>query len=408
MKKLELYRNFLKSKRPIDEITLKKIEENLKAKYIYNSNGIEGNTLSLMETNLIIEHGVTIKGKSLKEHLEVKGQEYALNFLTEVMNQKEKISLRMIREFNSLIMINGGGTFKTLPNEIVGANFKTSPPHLVEEHLNKLIENFHSSNEDIIKKVAIFHADFEKIHPFPDGNGRTGRLLMNLELMKEGFPITIIKKEDREDYYNALEKAHSNDDYEDIISFIENNVEKSFEFYFEHITNNWKQEIEDFYFLNNKLDEFIDENYVKIYNNLGKEIIDIFENKFSLDSVFKEVREKSINNSDEEIIKETQNIFEKDVLDIEFETEKEFLEVFYEETEKELEEKIDNYDSQDVEDIFYEKIGFVKEDLILELIENKILNFEEKYQEYQKLFATKEKEETKSIEEEKKKDDFEY
>ena len=203
-----------------------------------------------METNLIIEHGVTIKGKSLKEHLEVKGQEYALNFLTEVMNQKEKISLRMIREFNSLIMINGGGTFKTLPNEIVGANFKTSPPHLVEEHLNKLIENFYNSNEDIIKKVAVFHADFEKIHPFPDGNGRTGRLLMNLELMKERFPITIIKKKDREDYYNALEKAHSNDDYEDIISFIENNVEKSFEFYFEHITNNWKQEIEDFYFLN--------------------------------------------------------------------------------------------------------------------------------------------------------------
>ena len=400
MKKLELYRNFLKSKRPIDEISLKKIEENLKAKYIYNSNGIEGNTLSLMETNLIIEHGVTIKGKSLKEHLEVKGQEYALNFLTEVMNQKEKISLRMIREFNSLIMINGGGTFKTLPNEIVGANFKTSPPHLVEEHLNKLIENFYNSNEDIIKKVAIFHADFEKIHPFPDGNGRTGRLLMNLELMKEGFPITIIKKEDREDYYNALEKAHSNDDYEDIISFIENNVEKSFEFYFEHITNNWKQEIEDFYFLNNKLDEFIDENYTKICNNLGNEIIDFFKEKFSLDSVFEEVSKKSANNFDEEIIKEVQNIFERDVLNLRFEIEEEFLGVFYKETEKKLEEKIDNYDRQDVEDIFYEKINFLKEDLILELIENKILNFEE---EYQKLFVTEEKEETKSIEKKRKK-----
>ena len=400
MKKLELYRNFLKSKRPIDEITLKKIEENLKAKYIYNSNGIEGNTLSLMETNLIIEHGVTIKGKSLKEHLEVKGQEYALNFLTEIMNQKEEISLRMIREFNSLVMVNGGGTFKTLPNEIIGANFKTSPPHLVEEHLNKLIENFHSSNEDIIKKVAIFHADFEKIHPFPDGNGRTGRLLMNFELMKEGFPITIIKKEDREDYYNALEKAHSNDDYEDIISFIENNVEKSFEFYFEHITNNWKQEIEDFYFLNNKLDEFIDENYTKICNNLGNEIIDFFKEKFSLDSVFEEVSEKSANNFDEEIIKEVQNIFERDALNLRFEIEEEFLGVFYKETEKELEEKIDNYDRQDVEDIFYEKINFLKEDLTLELIENKILNFEE---EYQKLFVTEEKEETKSIEKKRKK-----
>ncbi|MGP1493977.1 MAG: Fic family protein [Streptobacillus sp.] len=246
MKKLELYREFLKSKRPINSIILKRIEEHLKADYIYNSNAIEGNTLTLMETNLIIEHGVTIKGKSLKEHLEVKGQEYALNFLLEIMKQKEEISLRIIREFNSLVMVNGGGTFKTVPNEIVGANFKTSPPYLVEEHLNKLIENFNNSNEDIIKKVAIFHANFEKIHPFPDGNGRTGRLLMNLELMKAGYPITIIRKEERENYYNALEKAHSNNEYEDIISFIENNVEKSFEFWFEHITNNWREEIKDF------------------------------------------------------------------------------------------------------------------------------------------------------------------
>ncbi len=155
-----------------------------------------------------------------------------------------------MREFNSLVMVNGGGTFKKVPNEIVGANFKTFPPNLVEEHLSKLIEDFYNSNEDIIKKVAIFHADFEKIHPFLDGNGRTGKLLMNLELMKKGFPITIIKKEDRDDYYNALEKAHSNDKYEDIINFIENNIEKSFEFYFEHITNNLEQEIKDFYFSN--------------------------------------------------------------------------------------------------------------------------------------------------------------
>lgn len=245
MKKLELYREFLKSKRPINSIILKRIEEHLKADYIYNSNAIEGNTLTLMETNLIIEHGVTIKGKSLKEHLEVKGQEYGLDFLNNVMKEQENISLRMIREFNSLVMVNGGGTFKTVPNEIVGSNFKTSPPHLVEEHLSKLIENFYNSNENIIKKVAIFHADFEKIHPFPDGNGRTGRLLMNLELMKDGFPIIIIKKEDREDYYNALEKAQTNGNYEDIISFIEKNVEQSFEFYFEHITNNWREEIED-------------------------------------------------------------------------------------------------------------------------------------------------------------------
>lgn len=255
MGKVELYKEFLKTKRPIEENILKKIEENLKARYIYNSNGIEGNTLSLMETNLIIEHGVTIKGKSLKEHLEVKGQEYALNFLADVIKENEYISLRLIREFNSLVMVNGGGTFKKFQNEIVGANFMTSPPHLVEEHLNKLIEEYYNSEENIVKKVAIFHADFEKIHPFPDGNGRTGRLLINLELMKEGFPITIIKKEDREDYYNALEEAHTNGNYVNIIKFIESNIEKSFEFYFEHISNDWKNEFDRFVY------EFLKTNF---------------------------------------------------------------------------------------------------------------------------------------------------
>ena len=246
MKKLELYREFLKSKRPINSIILKRIEEHLKADYIYNSNAIEGNTLTLMETNLIIEHGVTIKGKSLKEHLEVKGQEYGLDFLNNVMKEQENISLRMIREFNGLVMVNGGGTFKTNFNKIIGANFETSPPYLVEEKLNRIIQNYYNSDKNIIEKVAIFHADFEKIHPFPDGNGRTGRLLMNLELMKAGYPITIIKKEERDDYYSALNKAQSQNDYSNIISFIEKNVEQSFEFYFEHITNNWREEIKNF------------------------------------------------------------------------------------------------------------------------------------------------------------------
>lgn len=246
MEKIELYKSFLQSKRPINSIILKRIEESLKAEYIYNSNGIEGNTLTLMETNLIIEHGVTIKGKSLKEHLEVKGQENALNFFNDLMKEKENMSLRMIREINSLVMINGGGTFKTTFNKIIGANFETCPPNLVEEKLNRIIQNYYNSDKNIIEKVAIFHADFEKIHPFPDGNGRTGRLLMNLELMKAGYPITIIRKEEREDYYNALNKAQSQNEFGDIIKFIKDNVEKSFEFYFEYICNDWKQEIKKF------------------------------------------------------------------------------------------------------------------------------------------------------------------
>lgn len=252
MKKIELYKKFLESKRPIDKIVLKKIEDNLKAKFIYNSNGIEGNTLTLMETNLILEHGITIKGKSLQEHLEVKGQEYALNFLNEILKGDEKISLKMIREFNNLVMLNGGGKFKTYPNEIVGASFKTSPPYLVEEHLQEIIDEYYSSTKNIIEKVAIFHTEFEKIHPFPDGNGRTGRLLMNLELMKEGFPITIIRLEDRKDYYTVLERSQTSNEYKEIIDFIKDNVEKSFEFYFENLCNDWEKELENFQELEEK------------------------------------------------------------------------------------------------------------------------------------------------------------
>lgn len=261
-KKIELYKKFLDFKRPIDDIILKRLENDLKSTYIYNSNGIEGNTLSLMETNLILEHGVTIKGKSLQEHLEVKGQEYALNFLSNLIKSDEDISIRAIREFNALVMVNGGGNFKTTPNTIIGANFKTSPPYLVEEHLNKLIKDYYNSERNIIERVAVFHADFEKIHPFPDGNGRTGRLLVNLELMKEGYPITIIKVEDREEYYNALERAQSENDYSHIINFISKNVERTFEFYFEYISNEWEKEFKNF-LEKEKVEEKKPEKYIE-------------------------------------------------------------------------------------------------------------------------------------------------
>ena len=105
---------------------------------------------------------------------------------------------------------------------------------------------------NIIDKVAVFHSKFEKIHPFLDGNGRTGRLLMNLELMKEGYPITIIKNEDRLDYYSALEKSQTTDDYTDIKNFIRENVKRGIINFLEAIENDWKSEIEKFLIEKNK------------------------------------------------------------------------------------------------------------------------------------------------------------
>ena len=248
--KIEIFKQFLELERPLNECILKKLESNLKTNFIYNSNAIEGSTLTLKETDIILQYGVTVKGKSLKEHEEVKGQEYALNFLKEVIKTNESLSLRLIREFHALVLnddIENRGKFKESNNEILGAGFETTPYYLVEEKLTELIEKFNSNeNNDLIMKVACFHADFEKIHPFIDGNGRTGRLLLNLELMKNGYPITVIRNEDRDEYYTALETAQVESNYELLADFIEKSVENTFWMYYKYFDEDTKMNFEEY------------------------------------------------------------------------------------------------------------------------------------------------------------------
>ncbi len=110
-----------------------------------------------------------------------------------------------------------------------------------------MIEKYNKdTNNNLIEKIAKFHADFEKIHPFSDGNGRTGRLIMNFELMKKGYPICIIRNEDRLEYYDSLELAQTKKDYSKIISFITTSLEHTFEFYFKHLSQDWKKELAEF------------------------------------------------------------------------------------------------------------------------------------------------------------------
>ena len=247
---IEIFKQFLELERPLNKGILKKLEINLKTNFIYNSNAIEGNTLTLKETDIILRYGVTVKGKSLKEHEEVKEQEYAINFLKEVIKTNESLSLRLIRKFNALVLnddIENRGKFKKSNNEILGTGFETTPYYLVEEKLTELIEKFNSSeNNDLIMKVACFHADFEKIHPFIDGNGRTGRLLLNLELMKNGYPITVIRNEEREEYYTALETAQAKADYRLLTDFIEKSIENTFWIYYKYFDKNTKIKFEEY------------------------------------------------------------------------------------------------------------------------------------------------------------------
>ena len=170
--------------------------------------------------------------------------------MNNIIKENEVLSLRLIKEFHSLILgpvdPEIAGQFKKFKNKIVGSTFETSDPIFVEEDLEKILKDYFSSTENAIEKIAKFHANFEKIHPFSDGNGRTGRLVMNFELMKAGYPICIIKNEDRLEYYNSLNEAQINDNYDEIVKFVEESLEKTFEFYFEHISNNWQEEFEIF------------------------------------------------------------------------------------------------------------------------------------------------------------------
>ena len=246
---IEIFKQFLELERPLNEGILKKLESNLKTNFIYNSNAIEGNTLTLKETDIILQYGVTVKGKSLKEHEEVKGQEYAINFLKEIIKRNEPLSLSLIREFHSLVLnddIENRGKFKQSNNEILGAGFETTPYYLVEEELTELIEKYNNKVNNLVTKVSHFHADFEKIHPFIDGNGRTGRLLLNLELMKNGYPITVIRNEEREEYYTALETAQVKADYRLFTDFIEKSIENIFWIYYRYFDENTKIKFEEY------------------------------------------------------------------------------------------------------------------------------------------------------------------
>lgn len=243
-------RDYLNIKRPLPKSALEKMYENIKTEYVYNSNAIEGNSLTLKETEIVLEYGITVKGKSLKDHIEAKNQAYAIDFLMEEVKNKKEITKRLIKEFHQIVIGDIdreiAGKFRTWGVGIGGSTTETAKFYHIEEELDKLIDNYNKDEKDVIEKAARFHADFEKIHPFGDGNGRTGRLLMNLELMKEGYPITIIRLEDRLEYYESLEKAQTTNDYQDIINFVSNNVKRSIIKNLDLVEENWENNFKEY------------------------------------------------------------------------------------------------------------------------------------------------------------------
>ena len=199
-------------RRPLTEGEAQRLAEEFTVEYTYNSNAIEGNTLTLRETDMVLR-GLTIDQKPLKDHMEAVGHKEAFDYVRELVKKAEPISEHLIKQIHYLILADkkdDRGVYRRVPVRIMGAAHEPVQPYLIAQQMEQLLQRYTGSTEHIITKLARFHIEFESIHPFIDGNGRTGRLLVNLELMKEGYPPIDIKFTDRLAYYNAFDEYHVN------------------------------------------------------------------------------------------------------------------------------------------------------------------------------------------------------
>lgn len=229
-------KQLLDSKRPLPVHTVKSIREHLLLEWTYNSNAIEGNTLTLIETKVVLE-GITVGGKTLREHLEVINHRDAILLVEEIVAKNEPLTEWQIKNIHALVLkgINDtyAGNYRDQQVIIAGAKHIPPEPFLIKEKMENLIKWYDGDGKKLhpIERAALLHIIFVGIHPFIDGNGRTSRLLLNLELMKNGYPPLIIRNENRIKYYNALDKAHTTQDNRDFIELVTEELNKSLDLY---------------------------------------------------------------------------------------------------------------------------------------------------------------------------------
>lgn len=225
----------LDQQRPLPPNTVASLREKLMLEWTYHSNAIEGNALTLRETKVVLE-GITVGGKSLREHLEATNHRDAIFYVEEIVAKHEALSEWQIKNIHSLIMkgIDQQEAGRYRRENVVISGASTTPPDFlhVDGEMQQLIHwHERSARLSAIERAAELHARFFKIHPFVDGNGRTGRLLMNFELMKEGYPPTVIRKEDRVAYYDALDDACLTGDHGPITGLVADAVLRSLRIY---------------------------------------------------------------------------------------------------------------------------------------------------------------------------------
>lgn len=222
---LDHLKHRLDTLRPLPPALLRNLHDDLLLRWTYHSNAIEGNTLTLLETKVVLE-GITVGGKLLREHFEAINHREAILYVEDIVRGQEPLSEWQIRNIHRLVLKNidddHAGRYRPFNVTIAGA--RHSPPDAlrVPALMAALMEWYKQEAAVLhpVERAARLHVDFVGIHPFVDGNGRTARLLLNLELLKAGFPAVVLPVERRLAYYEALDRAHVDGDYAAFIGLV--------------------------------------------------------------------------------------------------------------------------------------------------------------------------------------------
>lgn len=232
----------LNQHRPLPAEMVRKLNEQFAIEMTYNSNAIEGNTLTLQETAWVIQDGLTIKGKPMKDHLEARDHYHALAYLYDLIEHDSRptLSEALIRTIHQLVVreteSKTAGMYRTGNVLITGASHTPPDVSAVPGAMRDLLEWMRNNRGKThpVEFAAIVHHRLVNIHPFFDGNGRTARIVMNLLLLVEGYPLVIVLKNDRKKYYRALAKADAGD-LRPFVRLIAQAVERSLNIYLKTI-----------------------------------------------------------------------------------------------------------------------------------------------------------------------------
>lgn len=231
--------------RPLPKIIVDKLKNAFNIELIYNSNAIEGNTLTLHETKMVIEQGLTVGGKPFKDYLEAINLAEAIEFIEELVKDQEPLNDSNLKKIHYLVLKGikkenkYAGVYRSVPVMISGSQHEPTQPYMISQEMEQLLYwyNENKANLHPVELASLFHFKFVYIHPFIDGNGRTARLLMNFILMQYGFPPAIVKAEHevRAKYYNTLEIASTTGATKPFVQFIAECVETTLEKYLKYI-----------------------------------------------------------------------------------------------------------------------------------------------------------------------------